>query len=242
MINQNIGAIFLDHGNTMRIVVEDESFRNLAEQQLVEMIGTNEPPDVFCKRLDDRYGIYKKRAKETLLQDSAAEVWVRWMLPEYPSNKIAPLANQLTCLWRDRKGRRILQPDAKQAILELHRRGYILGVIANSLSETEIPDWLKAEGRTQYFKSVVISSKFGRRKPDPYIYLEAAALAGVKPQNCVYVGDNPERDVKGAKHAGFGATIILRSNVPAEETYKGEVKPDLFISKFGELLKIFPQR
>jgi FMN phosphatase YigB (HAD superfamily) len=172
MIKQNIEAIFLDHGNTMRIVVEDESFRNLAEQQLVEMIGANEPPDVFCKRLDDRYGIYKKRAKETLLQDSAAEVWVRWMLPEYPSNKIAPLANQLTCLWRDRKGRRILQPDAKQAILELHRRGYILGVIANSLSETEIPDWLKAEGLTQYFKSVVISSKFGRRKPDPYIFLK----------------------------------------------------------------------
>jgi HAD superfamily hydrolase (TIGR01549 family) len=242
MINQNIEAIFLDHGNTMRIIVEDESFQNLAEHQLVEMIGTNESPDIFCKRLDDRYGIYKKRAKETLLQDSAVEVWVRWMLPEYPANKIAPLANQLTRLWRDRKGRRVLQPDAKQAILELHRRGYVLGIIANSLSETEIPDWLKAEDLTQYFKSVVISSRFGRRKPDPYIYLEAASLAGVKPQNCAYVGDNPERDVKGARRAGFGATIILKSGMSTQETHISEVQPDLFISQFGELLKIFSQR
>jgi putative hydrolase of the HAD superfamily len=242
MIYKNIEAIFLDHGNTMRVVVEDKDFQNLAEQQLVKLIGVHEAPGIFCKKLDGIYAIYKKRAKETLLQDSAVEVWTRWMLPEYPVDKIAPLANQLTCLWRDRKGRRILRPDAKDAIIELHRRGFILGIIANSLSETEIPDWLEAEDLTRYFKSVVISSKFGRRKPDPYIYLEAASLAGVKPQDCVYVGDNPDRDVRGAKRAGFGMTIILKSNMSMVETYKSDIKPDLFIDKFGDLLNIFPQR
>ena len=165
------------------------------------------------------------------------------MLPDYPANVIAPLANQLTCLWRDRKGRHVLRPGAKQTIIELHERGYVLGIIANSLSETEIPDWLEAESLTQYFKTVILSSKFGRRKPDPYIYLESAYLAGVKPEYCAYVGDNPNRDIQGAQRAGFGMTIILlEPDTLAKETHKSDFKPDLVIDKFGELLNIFPQR
>ena len=66
MIYKKIEAIFLDHGNTMRVVVEDEVFQNDAQQQLVKLIGTNESPDTFCKQLDERYSTYKKRVKETL--------------------------------------------------------------------------------------------------------------------------------------------------------------------------------
>jgi HAD superfamily hydrolase (TIGR01662 family) len=243
MINKKIDAIFLDHGNTLRVVVEDEVFQNDARQQLAKLIGTHESPDIFCKHLDEKYNVYKKRAKDTLLQDSAAEVWTRWMLPDYPTNKIAPLANQLTCLWRDRKGHHVLRPDAKKTIIELHKRGYILGIIANSLSETEIPDWLEAEGLMQYFKSVVLSSKFGRRKPDPYIYLEAAYLAGVKPENCAYVGDNPNRDIQGARRAGFGRVIILSEPATlTKDPPTGENKPDLDIREFSDLLKHFLAR
>jgi HAD superfamily hydrolase (TIGR01509 family) len=243
MIYKKIDAIFLDHGNTMRVVVEDEAFQSHARQQLVELTGAPESPDVFCKQLEERYDAYKKRAKETLLQDSATEIWTRWMLPDYPTNKIAPLANQLTCLWRDHKGRHVLRPGAMQTIIELHRRDYILGIIANSISETEIPDWLEADGLTRYFKSVVLSSKFGRRKPDPYIYLEAAYLAGVKPEYCAYVGDNPNRDIAGAQRAGFGVTIILlEPDTLAKESQKSDFQPDVVIQKFDELLKVFPQR
>jgi putative hydrolase of the HAD superfamily len=243
MIYKKIDAIFLDHGNTMRIVVEDETFQNNAREQLAKLVEAPESPENFCKQLEERYNAYKKRAKETLLQDSAAEIWTRWMLPDYPANKIAPLANQLTCLWRDHTGRRVLRPGAMQTIIELHRRGYALGIIANSISETEIPDWLEADDLSQYFKSVVLSSKFGRRKPDPYIYLEAAYLAGIKPENCAYMGDNPNRDIKDAQRAGFGVTIILLTpDTLAKETEKSDVKPDIVIQKFDELLKIFPQR
>ena len=243
MIYKKIDAIFLDHGNTMRIVVKDETFQNNAREQLVKLVEAPEAPDNFCKQLEERYNAYKKRAKETLLQDSAVEIWTRWMLPDYPAKKIAPLANQLTCLWRDHTGRRVLRPGAMQTIIELHRRGYTLGIIANSISETEIPDWLEADGLAQYFKSVVLSSKFGRRKPDPYIYLEAAYLAGVKPEYCAYVGDNLNRDVAGAQLAGFGVTIILlEPDTLAKEAEKSDVKPDIVIQNFDELLKIFQPR
>jgi FMN phosphatase YigB (HAD superfamily) len=105
----------------------------------------------------------------------------------------------------------------------------------------EIPDWLEADGFAPYFKSVVLSSVFGKRKPDPSIYLEAARIAGVQPSHCVYVGDNLKRDVTGTRAAGFGMVIIMISPEDlAEEIITDENRPDLIIHEFRELLDIFP--
>ena len=73
----------------------------------------------------------------------------------------------------------------------------MLGIIANTITETEIPDWMEADGLTEYFKTVVLSSKVRHRKPNPEIYWEAARQIGVEPAKCAYVGDNPVRDVEG---------------------------------------------
>ncbi len=240
---RQIEAIFLDTGNTMRVVVKDADFQTSAQNKLAELVGTQEAPCDFYRHLRDRYGSYKKKTKDTWLQSSETEVWTRWMLPEYPSNQIAPLAGRLTLLWHDCEGRRIARPEVKPTIMELNRRGYVLGIIANSLSEIEIPNWLDADGLEKYFKAVILSSKFGRRKPDPYIYHEASYRAGFKPQNCAYVGDNPNRDVQGALQAGFGMTVILlEPETLSKEADARGFKPDHVIHTLDELLKIFPVR
>jgi len=90
---------------------------------------------------------------------------------------------------------------------------------------------------------VLLSSVFGRRKPDPTIYLEAARRAGVEPGRCAYVGDNLNRDVTGTREAGFGMTIILIEPAKLEkESPTAENKPDRIIHEFRELLDIFPAR
>ncbi len=63
----------------------------------------------------------------------------------------------------------------REVIETLYARGYILGIISNVITEREIPEWLEADGLTKYFKSVLLSSVYGKRKPDPAIYHEAAA-------------------------------------------------------------------
>ena len=45
-------------------------------------------------------------------------------------------------------------PMSRKPVLELDRRGYILGIIANTITETEIPDWMESDGLTNYFKAV----------------------------------------------------------------------------------------
>jgi FMN phosphatase YigB (HAD superfamily) len=100
---------------------------------------------------------------------------------------------------------------------------------------------LEYEKFAPYFKSVVLSSVLGIRKPDPAIYLEAARIAGVAPAKCAYVGDNLKRDVTGARAAGFGMVIIMISlEKLAEGTITDENRPDVIIHDFKELLDIFP--
>lgn len=243
MKNTDIEAIFLDHGNTLRFVVIDEEFASQARQELMRLVGTEEPQDVFYAKLDERWKAYRKWSIEAMVEASEKELWTVHLLPDYPHEKIAPLAGRLTRLWRNKDGRRIPPPETKSVIQELDRRGYILGILANTITETEIPDWLEEEDIAHYFKAVVLSSILKIKKPDPEIYWEAARRVGVKPSRCVYVGDNPNRDVVGTRKAGFGMIILLLSPEKlAKEPPTGENKPDYIIHKLSELLDIFPPR
>jgi HAD superfamily hydrolase (TIGR01662 family) len=242
-MDQDVEAIFLDHGNTLRVVVPDEEFQAQARLQLARLVGAKESPEAFCEWLEARYKACKQRAKETMIEASEKDLWTRCMLPEWPAEEIAPLAGRLTRLWRDRDGRRVARPDTKDVIIELSRRGYHLGIIANTITETEIPDWLAEEGLTPYLETVILSSILGCRKPGPEIYLEAARRIGVDPARSVYVGDNPSRDILGTRLAGFWGTILLlEPDTLEKEPATGEEKPDLIIHELSELLDFFPAR
>ena len=238
-----IEAIFIDLGNTLRMLVKDQAHMARARQEIVRLVGTNEDPVEFCKKLDERYKVYRKWAFENLAEAPEADLWTRWLVPEFPVEKIAPLGEELTYQFRQSMGRRVVVENGKEVVVELHRRGYILGIISNLIGTREIPDWLEADGFSPYFKSVVLSSVFGKRKPDPVIYLEASRRAGVEPANCVYIGDNLKRDVTGTRSAGFGMVVIMISpEVLAQETITDENRPDIIIHKFRQLLDIFPGR
>ncbi len=243
-MTRDIEAIFLDVGNTLRIVVEDAEFQAQACQQLVELSGKQVSQEEFFDQMAARWKAYRKWSFEHLTEASEKELWTRFMLPDCPAERIGPLAGKLTRLWRDHDGRRVPRPDVTHTVVELNRRGYVLGIIANTITETEIPDWLEEDHLTDYFKAVVLSSKVQFRKPGPEIYLEAARRAGVDPARSVYVGDNPIRDVEGSRKAGFGMTIILFDPLrPPKETPKSEdCQPDRIITSCSDLLEIFPPR
>ena len=238
-----IEAIFLDVGNTLRVVVEDALFQAQARQDLMNLVGANETEDEFFKKLDGRWKAYRKWSFENLTEASEKELWTRYLLPDYPSERIGSHSGRLTRLWRDKDGRRIPRPDVKKVVLELDMRGYILGIIANTITETEIPDWLEHDQLSSYFKAVVLSSKIRYRKPGPEIYWEGARRVGIEPAHCAYVGDNPLRDVVGTRKAGYGMVIILMDPEKlAKEPPEGENKPDHIIRECSDLLDIFPPR
>ncbi len=241
-MNTDIEVIFLDVGNTLRVLFEDEPYQADARKKIADFVGTDKDPTDFCKMLDVRYKIYRKWAFETLLEASERELWTRWLLPEWPAEKIGPLAGELTYLFRQTMGHRHAQPDTRVVLEELTKRGYKLGIISNTITEREIPNWLVEDGFDHYFSTVVLSSIFGHRKPGTKIYHEAARQAGVDPSKCVYVGDNLSRDVAGTRNAGFGGIIIMLDPTDEVIPITDEIRPDLMINKLSDLLDHFPAR
>ncbi len=242
-MNPPVDAIFLDLGNTLRILVKDEEHMARARQRIVELVGTDEDPVAFCAKLDLRYKDYRKWAFENLTEAPEAEMWTRWLTPEFPAERIAPLGAELTFQYRQSMGRRVLVDQGREVVEELQRRGYVLGIISNLIGTREIPEWLEQSGFARYFKSVLLSSIYGRRKPHPSIYLEAARQADVEPARCAYVGDNLKRDVTGTREAGFGMVVIMISPEElAEATITDENRPDVIIHRFNQLLDLFPPR
>lgn len=242
-MNRNIDTIFFDVGATLRYVVEDPAFAAEADRQLMELVGAAEPPDVFFAKLNGNWKAYRKLAKTALLDVSEMELWLHHLLPDYPAERIAPNAARLTRLWRDHDGRRVPHSDVKETLRELKRRGYKLGIIANTVTETEIPDWMCQDQVADCFQTVILSSKVRLRKPDPAIYLLAARCIGSIPENCAYVGDNPVRDVEGAVDAGYGSMILYEDAGTADREGKlPTVLPDYRIKAIRELLDLFPPR
>ena len=239
----DIKTIFFDVGNTLRIVLKEQDFIDRAEAGLMELIHTTETHDELFAKLEERWKKYRKMSKETLLDASEGELWTQYMLPEYDANMIFANAAKLTRLWRDHDGRRVARADAVDTIKELCARGYTLGIIANTVTETEIPDWMAADGVAQCFKTTILSSKVRLRKPNPEIYHLACRCIGTPEANCAYVGDNPVRDVEGAVDAGYGSMILFEDAGTADREGKAPtVMPDYRIKAIPELLDLFPPR
>ena len=122
-MNRNIDTIFFDVGATLRYVVEDAEFSAAADRELMKIVGASESHEVFFEKLNKNWKAYRKLAKTVLLDVSEMELWLQYLLPDYPAEVIAPNAARLTRLWRDHDGRRVPHDDVKDTLLELKRRG-----------------------------------------------------------------------------------------------------------------------
>lgn len=93
-----------------------------------------------------------------------------------------------------------LYPDVKEVLTHLQRQ-YELSVISNF--DSRLHAILDNLGIAHFFRHVFISSRLGVDKPNPEIYRHAVVLSGVRPEESMHVGDDPERDWAGAVAAGL---------------------------------------
>ncbi|HEY9287969.1 MAG TPA: HAD family hydrolase [Candidatus Dormibacteraeota bacterium] len=95
---------------------------------------------------------------------------------------------------------------ALETLTALHGR-YRLGVISNTVGsgDAEVADVLAQVGLRTLIDALVTSRDFGRAKPDPAIYAEAARRLGVPLEQTCMVGDRLDTDVAGALRAGIAA-------------------------------------
>lgn len=95
----------------------------------------------------------------------------------------------------------------------------VLGEICYKYKTALISDaqWVFTEpemamlGIDRFFKYCIFSSRFGFKKPDTRLFNIAMKKIGVKPEESIYIGDNPSRDMVGSKKAGM-KFLLFRTN------------------------------
>ena len=92
-------------------------------------------------------------------------------------------------------------PFTHDILQTLKDRGYTLGLISNWNETADAV--LKENNLTQYFGTIIISSKLGIEKPAPKIFEAALQESGFTSDECLYVGDNYYDDVIGAQKVGI---------------------------------------
>lgn len=91
---------------------------------------------------------------------------------------------------------------ALEMLIALRERGLKTAIISNGHAEVQSAK-IEITGLKNAVDLVVISEDVGLRKPDPRIFQLAAERLGVAPACCIFVGDNPEADVRGAEASGM---------------------------------------
>lgn len=108
-----------------------------------------------------------------------------------------------------------LFPGIDAVLTELEDRGLPWGVVTNK------PAWLtdpllEALALGHRAACVVSGDTLPERKPHPLPLLHAAALAGVPPEHCVYVGD-AERDIQAGRAAGMATVVAAYGYLSADD-------------------------
>ncbi|WP_193750479.1 HAD family hydrolase [Curtobacterium luteum] len=107
-------------------------------------------------------------------------------------------------------------PDVVPLLRTLRERGYRIGLLTNG-SEAQQLEKLAWTGLDAAFDAVCISERIGVQKPDPRAFTILAERLRVDPQACVFVGDDPEKDVQGARRAAMHAVLVDRAEPGAPD-------------------------
>ena len=93
-----------------------------------------------------------------------------------------------------------LYPEVVEVLQKLQPR-FQLAVISNF--DGRLRFILEHLGISKFFAHIFISSEIGADKPDPEIYRRALKFVNLKPDQVLYVGDDPDRDWRAAAEAGL---------------------------------------
>jgi putative hydrolase of the HAD superfamily len=175
----------------------------------------------------------------TLEEIPAKLIWQNYVLPDYPEVHplLEPVADDLMVWIETHYYHRQMRPEIPAVLKAIQEMGYKIGLISNVASRGQVPFNLKQYGIVQYFNPIVLSSEYGRRKPDPAIFHYAARLSNTATSECIYIGDRIARDIVGAKRAGFKLAIQIRHDFNHGESDDGAV-PDFIVNNMYELLEL----
>jgi len=107
-------------------------------------------------------------------------------------------------------------PGVASWLQRLHSEGW-LQAIASSAPRANVEAVLETLGAAHFFQDIVSAEDVHRGKPDPEVYLKAAARVGASPATCIVVED-AVAGIEGARNAGMRSIGVSRNGkrLPAD--------------------------
>jgi beta-phosphoglucomutase len=133
-----------------------------------------------------------------------------WLGPETPAARVRRIDEAKEAQYRRLVMERGLTPlpGAAEWVRRLHARGW-KQAIASSAPRQNVEVMLRALGLGDEFDAITAAEDVTRGKPDPEVFLTAAAKLGVPPSHCVVVEDAAV-GVQAARRAGMKSIGVCR--------------------------------
>lgn len=134
-------------------------------------------------------------------------------------------------------------PGAADAVRALHAQGWPLALVADGPRET-FENLLRPRGLWDLMEAHVISGDIGVLKPDPKMFDTALSRLGLSRGDAarvVMVGNNLERDIRGARDLGLRSIHVAWSKRRRTEPAGIEEMPDMTIEDLAELPRVLAE-
>ena len=189
-------AVGFDLDETLAVPVRDR------ETLLREATSDVDAPDLTRSSYLDAHGRHLTRESRTpifadLLDDHDAAVD----------------PTRLAAAYRERIADSLALLDGTERLLDGLRRDYRVGLLTNGPVVAQ-RDKLDVLGLTDAFDASLVSGELTAGKPDERAFAALVDALDVDADEAVYVGDDPEADVRGASQAGLRAVQVVYDGGP----------------------------
>jgi putative hydrolase of the HAD superfamily len=207
-----IKAVFFDLYQTL---VHYHPTQAELEAQALESLGFKTSAAALDRPiLTANENLYKEMAVRPLSKRSREEIaalyteYQRTVLKEVGIKAEEKVVLKLLAMMQQAHMDLVVYDDALPLLTDLKQRGLVTGLISNI--EKNMNEMIEKLGIASKLDIVVTSLDAGAAKPDPAIFRYALKKGNVQPGESIYVGDQYQVDMAGAKSAGMQGILLDR--------------------------------
>lgn len=187
--------------------------------------------EIFC----DRYGVRDWKEKLGQAFGMGNDDILRLIMPQEVIREkgLAALADEKEAIYREIYAPEIEPMPGLVALLGMLREAGIRCAVGSSGCRANVDFVLEKCGIESFFEAKINGDMVTRCKPDPEIYLAAAAALGLEPTECV-VFEDAKAGIESAQRAGVGRIVALASTHD-RQMLAAETAADIIIDDFSDI-------
>jgi len=187
--------------------------------------------EIFCAR----YGVTGWKEKLSQAFGMGNDDIMRLIMPAelIRERGLASLAEEKEAIYREIYAPEIRPVEGLVPLLESLRAAGVRCAVGSSGCRANVDFVLEKCRIGEFFDARISGDRVTRCKPDPEIYLTAAAALGMAPAECV-VFEDAKAGIESARRAGVGRVVALATTLP-REVLERETDADVIGETFADL-------